>query len=115
MCVLRNSTTTPPSLSSHPSPLLPTQASTARPARADDAPTTTVAPPPPAPAPPAPTDEAPLITELRARSAANKARYDAERLASYYRRNADALRVIDTPGLDPAIRARIKAWLNANA
>lgn len=76
--------------------------------------------PPPPPPPPAAADnsaipgEAPIITELRARSVANKAAHDRERLDSYYRRNADALRVIDSPSLDPAIRARIQAWLKAN-
>ena len=88
-------------------------ASTARPARAEGTTTTPTTTTTTTTLPPT-DEESPLITELRARSAANKEQHDAERLASYWKRNADALRAADTPALDPALRAKIKAWLDAN-
>jgi hypothetical protein len=101
----------PASVLSHP-PTLPPQALT-RPPRAAAA-VEAAAPPPPPPSPPEP----PIITELRARSAANKAANDAERLANYYKRNADALRVLLDRGgartLDPELRAKIQKWLDDN-
>ena len=59
-----------------------------------------------------------LLSELLARSARNKAVHDADRLASYYRRNRDALAVMVDGGagemLRPETKAAIERWLAAN-
>lgn len=106
-CLIHSLSTQTPPPPSHAQAVAPRPARAAEPAGATG--TAPTVPPP---------DEPPIITQLRARSAANKAANDAARLQSYYARNADALRVLLDRGgartLDPEIRAKIQAWLDAN-